>query len=67
MKNDHEPLFTNHVTLLLGLILPDHFWSKKIAMYYGVMKEKLNTDYLMQERSGCCILTFNLAKHAIPK
>ena len=36
-----EPLFTNHVTLLLGLFLPKYSFSKKIAFvnkYYGVIK-----------------------------
>ena len=33
MESDHdEPLFTNNVTLLLDLILPKHFWKKKLLL-----------------------------------
>ena len=49
-----EPLFENHVILLLGLILLKCSWTKKIAFgnkYYGVMKEKLSfLDKIMSRR-----------------
>ena len=51
----NKPLFTNHVTLLLGLILPKHSWIKKIVFgnkYYGVMKEKLSFLDIMMNRFG---------------
>ena len=38
METDHNKLlFTNHVTLLLGLIFPKHSWAKKLN---GVIKQK---------------------------
>ena len=57
IKTAHdEPLFTNHVILLLSLILPKCSWSKKIAFgnkYYGEMKQKLSFwDKIMYRRSG---------------
>ena len=51
-----EPLFTNHITLLLGLILPKHSWTKKMLLRkkcYGMMKEKLSfLDIMMYRKFG---------------
>ena len=55
-NNHDEPHFTNHVTLLLSLILPKRSWIKKIAFgnkYYGVMEENLSfLDIVMYRRLG---------------
>ena len=45
MESDHDEPFSNHVTSLLGLILPKLSWTKKITFrnkYNGVIKEKLS-------------------------
>ena len=45
MESVHdESLFTNHVPLLLGLILPKRSWTKKIAFgnkHYSEKKRKI--------------------------
>ena len=49
-----EPLFTNHVALLLGLVFPKRSWTKKIVFrykYYWVMKEKFNFFSIMIHRT----------------
>ena len=56
MESDHnKPLFTNHVTSLLGLILPKRSWTKKITFgnqNYGVMKEKFSFLDMMYRGVG---------------
>ena len=56
METNHDkPLFTNHVTLLLSLILPEHSWTKNIILGASTMEwwsKNWCKEDLAQERWG---------------